>query len=120
MVLVGPGSNHMSAALTLALDAPIAEVSAERFPDGEASVRVPEAVRGRDVYIVHATSPPVDQRVAELALMIDACWRAGAARTTAVVPYFGYARQDRAVPGGALGARVMADLVGRRTHRVVV
>ena len=120
LVLVGSGSGHMSGALAARLGTPVNAVAAERFPDGETSVRVPDEVGGRDVYIVQATSPPVDERVVELALTVDACRRGGAARVTAVVPYFGYARQDRAAAGGALGARVVADLVGQYTHRVVV
>jgi ribose-phosphate pyrophosphokinase len=120
LVLVGPGSDHLCPALTAVLAAAITKIAVQRFPDGEANVSVPDAVGGRDVYIVQATGPPVDERLVELALTVDACRRAGAARVTAVVPYFGYARQDRAISGGALGARVVADVVSRGVHQVVV
>jgi ribose-phosphate pyrophosphokinase len=83
-----------------------------RFPDGEAQIEVQESVRGRDVYLVQSTSPPVDQHVVELLLLADACRRAGAARLTAIIPYFGYARQDRRSARRSLGARVAANVLG--------
>jgi ribose-phosphate pyrophosphokinase len=83
-----------------------------RFPDGEAEVDVRDSVRGRDVYLLQATRPPVDQHLIELLLLADACRRAGAARLTAVIPYFGYARQDRRTDRRSLGARVAANIVG--------
>lgn len=83
----------------------------ERYPDGELRPIVENAC-GADVYIVQPTSPPVNDHVVELLLLIDACRRARAARVTAVVPYFGYARQDRrTAPGQALGAAVVADAI---------
>ncbi len=84
----------------------------DRFPDGELHAAVVDNVRGDDVYLVQPTSPPVDANLLELLLLADACRRAGASRLTAVVPYFGYARQDRRSRGcEAVGARVVADLV---------
>jgi ribose-phosphate pyrophosphokinase len=83
-----------------------------RFPDSELHVEIQDTVRGADVYIVQPTGPPVDRHVMELLFMADACRRAGAARMTAVVPYFGYARQDRRASGReAVGARLAADLL---------
>ncbi len=67
----------------------------EHFPDGEQSVRLEQSVRGHHVFIVQPTSPPVDVHLMELLIFADACRRAAAAQITAVVPYFGYARQDR-------------------------
>ncbi len=67
----------------------------EQFPDGEQSVRLEQSVRGHHVFIVQPTSPPVDVHLMELLIFADACRRAAAAQITAVVPYFGYARQDR-------------------------
>lgn len=85
----------------------------QRFPDGEFQVELQESVRGHDVYIIQSTSPPAEQHLLELLLLNDACRRAGAARLTVVVPYFGYARQDRRVTGRApIGARLVADLIG--------
>jgi ribose-phosphate pyrophosphokinase len=84
----------------------------ERFPDGELHVELGDTVRGSDVYVVQPTSPPGDEHLLELLFLVDACRRAGAARTTAVMPYFAYARQDRRAHGReALGARVVAELV---------
>lgn len=82
------------------------------LPDGELQVELQESVRGHDVYLLQSTSPPADTHLLELALLADACHRAGAGRVTALVPYFGYARQDRCTsPGQALGARVLTDLL---------
>jgi ribose-phosphate pyrophosphokinase len=93
----------------------------EHFPDGEQHVELQVDVRGRSVCLVQSTVPPVGEHLLELLLMADACWRAGAARLTAVLPYFGYARQDRRTrPGEALGGRLVADLLARgRFERVV-
>jgi ribose-phosphate pyrophosphokinase len=96
-----------------------AVVTATRFPDGEVGVVVPD-VCNADVFVVHSTSPPVNDRVVELALILDACRRGGAARVTAVIPYFGYARQDRSRDRGALGARVIASMINAHADRVVV
>ena len=84
----------------------------ERFPDGELHVVLGRSQRGEHVFIVQPTGPPVDEHLVELVMLADACRRAGAARVTAVVPYFGYARQDRrSSPGEAIGAKVVADLI---------
>lgn len=84
----------------------------ERFPDSELHVEVERSVRGHDVYVIEPTSHPVDQHIMELLFLGDACRRAGAARLTAVVPYFGYARQDRRASGReAIGAGVIASLI---------
>jgi ribose-phosphate pyrophosphokinase len=84
----------------------------ERFPDGECRVQILESVRGRDVYVVQATGPPVEANLFELLLLADACRRAGAERLTAVVPYFGYARQDRRATGREpVAAWLAAELI---------
>jgi ribose-phosphate pyrophosphokinase len=83
-----------------------------RFPDGELHVEVEESVRGRDVYLVQPTSPPVAEHLLEVLLLADACRRAGATRLTGVIPYFGYARQDRRASGREpVGARLIADVL---------
>lgn len=83
--------------------------SVERFPDGELRPTV-QSGRGADLYVVQPTGPVVNENVVELMLLLDAARRAGAARVTAVVPYFGYARQDRrSRTGQAVGARVIID-----------
>ena len=84
----------------------------QRFADGELHVEVGQSVRGHDVYVIEPTGFPVDEHMMELLFLADACRRAGAARLTAVVPYFGYARQDRRASGReAVGARVIASLI---------
>ena len=84
----------------------------ERFPDGELHIELQESVRGHDVYLVQPTCPRVDEHLFELLLMADACRRAGAIHLTAVIPYFGYARQDRRAHGREpLSARLIADLL---------
>ena len=84
------------------------------FPDGEISCRIQEDVRGRDVYLVQPTSPPVNDNLMELLIMIDSCKRASAARITAVMPYFGYARQDRKDEGRVpITAKLAANLITR-------
>lgn len=92
-----------------------------RFPDGELYLEIQESVRGRDVYLVQPTGPPVHEHLFELLLLADACRRAGAARMTAVIPYFGYARHDRRATGrDPVGARLVADLLrAGKIERVV-
>ena len=118
------GSANLPLAESIAkkLGVQLARLILERFPDGELHVDVQESVRGYDVYIIQPSCPRVDEHLLELLLMADACERAGAARLTAVVPYFGYARQDRRGRGREpVSVRVIADLI--RTgglERVVV
>jgi ribose-phosphate pyrophosphokinase len=83
----------------------------QRFPDGELRPAIENAC-GSDVYVIAPTSPPVNEHIVELLLLLDACRRARAARVTAVVPYFGYARQDRrTIPGQAVGSAVVTDAI---------
>jgi ribose-phosphate pyrophosphokinase len=83
-----------------------------KFSDGEIQIEISENVRGRDVFLVQSTSTPVNDHLMELLIMIDAARRASAASITAVVPYFGYARQDRKVaPRTPITARLVADLI---------
>ncbi|HLF83486.1 MAG TPA: ribose-phosphate pyrophosphokinase, partial [Blastocatellia bacterium] len=77
------------------LGLPLGACAVERFPDGETWVGLDEPVRGRDVFIVQSTSPPVNESLVELLAFSDACRRAAAGRITAIMPYFGYARQDK-------------------------
>jgi ribose-phosphate pyrophosphokinase len=83
-----------------------------RFKDGEINVRIDETVRGADVFVIQPTSPPVNENIMELLVMIDALRRASARRITAVVPYYGYARQDRkAQPRDPITAKLVANLI---------
>src|SRR5438874_13416026 len=93
----------------------------DNFPDGEISVRIDEDVRGRDVFVVQPTCPPVNENLMELLIMLDAFKRASAARITAVLPYYGYARQDRKDIGRVpITAKMVADvLTVAGAHRVL-
>jgi ribose-phosphate pyrophosphokinase len=90
---------------------PLGDSTVKRFADGEIFVRINQNARGRDVFIIQPTPPPADH-IMELLLLIDAAKRASAARVTAIIPYFGYARQDRKdQPRVALGAKLVANLI---------
>jgi ribose-phosphate pyrophosphokinase len=95
------------------LQTPLGRVSVGRFSDGEVNIELMENVRGRDVFIVQSTCPPANDSLMELLVMVDACRRASAARITAVVPYFGYSRQDRRIKGtrSAITAKLVANMV---------
>ena len=110
-VVSGTANTPLAAAIAARLGSETAVCAVERFPDGELRPAVAE-VRGEDVYVVQPTGPPVNDNVVELLLLLDACQRAGADRVTAVIPYYGYARQDRrGAAGEAVGARVIADAI---------
>ena len=94
------------------LEMPVGKCEVGKFSDGEIQIEIGENVRGRDVFLVQSTSTPVNDHLMELLIMIDAARRASAASITAVVPYFGYARQDRKVaPRVPITARLVADLI---------
>jgi ribose-phosphate pyrophosphokinase len=101
------------------LGTPPLAVETTVFPDGELDIIVPE-VRNADTFVVQSTGPPVNDGLVQLVLVLDACRRAGAARVTAVVPYFGYARHDRSRTRGPLAARVAASMISERADRVIV
>ncbi|HTO87539.1 MAG TPA: ribose-phosphate pyrophosphokinase [Thermoanaerobaculia bacterium] len=109
------GSAHPALAQAVAkeIGLELGKLQIDRFPDGEIHVSLLQSVRGCDVYIVQPTGPPVEGNLIELLLIADACLRAGARRRTIVIPYFGYARQDRRASGREpVGARLVADLIG--------
>jgi ribose-phosphate pyrophosphokinase len=111
-ILSGSANPTLAENLAAKAEVRLVERMLERFPDGELHIEIHESVRGHDVYIVQPTCPPVDEHLFELLLMADACRRAGARQLTAVVPYFGYARQDRRSRGREpLSARLVADLI---------
>jgi ribose-phosphate pyrophosphokinase len=91
---------------------PLGDATITSFPDQETLVKINENVRGQDVYIVQPTSPPANQHLMELLIMMDACRRASATRITAVLPFFGYARQDRKdQPRVPITAKLVANLI---------
>lgn len=92
----------------------LGSISLGKFPDGENFCKIEEDVRGRDVYLIQPTSPPCNDNLMELLIMIDSCKRASADRITAVIPYFGYARQDRKDEGRVpITAKLTANLIVR-------
>jgi ribose-phosphate pyrophosphokinase len=95
------------------LQTPLGRASVGRFSDGEINVELMENVRGRDVFILQPTCPPANDSLMELLVMVDACRRASAARITAVVPYFGYSRQDRRprATRSAITSKLVANMV---------
>ncbi len=94
-VFTGNANPQLAHDIARHLQVPLGRANVGRFSDGEVTVELMENVRGRDVFIVQSTCPPANDHLMELLVMVDACRRASAARITAVMPYFGYARQDR-------------------------
>src|SRR5205085_11307633 len=90
----------------------LGKITLQNFPDGEFLARIDEDVRGRDVFVVQPTCPPVNENIMELLIILDSLKRASAARITAVLPYYGYARQDRKDVGRVpITAKLVADLL---------
>jgi len=112
-VFSGNANPVLAQAITRHLQVPLGRAQIERFSDGEINVEVMQNVRGRDVFIVQPTSPPANDHLMELLLITDACRRASAACITAVVPYFGYARQDRRLRAArvSIAAKLAANMI---------
>jgi ribose-phosphate pyrophosphokinase len=111
MLLSGTANRGLAEEVAEEVGIPLGDATIRRFADGEIFVRINENVRGRDVFILQPTCPPSDT-ILEMLLLIDAAKRASAARVTTVIPYFGYARQDRKdQPRVAIGAKLMANMV---------
>jgi ribose-phosphate pyrophosphokinase len=121
-IFAGSANVTLAEAIAAELDIRPGSREVQVFPDGEMQVELQESVRGEDVYLLQPTSPPGEKHLLELLLLADAAHRAGAARLTAMIPYFGYARQDRRASGReAVGARLVAGLLesGGLFERVV-
>jgi len=113
MVFSGNANQPLAEAIVARLNMPLGKAVVGRFSDGEVMVEIIDSVRGKDVFVVQSTCAPSNDNIMELLIMIDALHRASAARVTAVVPYFGYARQDRR-PRSArvpIAAKVVANLL---------
>jgi ribose-phosphate pyrophosphokinase len=111
LLLSGSANRALAEELAQHVGQPLCRVTIKRFADGELFVKIDENVRGRDVYIVQSTNPPAENLM-ELLLLMDAAKRASAARITAVIPYFGYARQDRKdQPRVAISAKLIANMI---------
>ena len=111
-VFAGTASQEFGAEVAKHLDVSLAKAEIKKFSDGEISVKISESVRGRDVFIIQSTCAPANQNLMELLIMTDALKRSSASSITAIIPYFGYARQDRkAAPRVPITARLVADMM---------
>ena len=113
MVFTGNSNPMLADAIAKNIGVPLGYASISKFSDGEVSVELNENVRGKDVFVIQPTCAPTNDSIMELLLMSDALHRASANRITAVIPYFGYARQDRRVRSArvAISAKVVADMI---------
>src|SRR5499433_502952 len=111
-VFTGSANRELAERICRYIGTPLGQATISSFPDGETYVKIEENIRGHDVFIVQPTSPPTNQHLMELLIMIDAARRASAYRITAVIPYFGYARQDRKdQPRVPITAKLVANLL---------
>jgi ribose-phosphate pyrophosphokinase len=114
MVFAGNANPDLARRVVRQLHIPLGDASVGRFSDGEVTVELNENVRGKDVFIIQPTCAPTNDNLMELVIMADALRRSSASRITAVMPYFGYARQDRRPRSArvAISAKVVADMLG--------
>jgi len=113
-ILTGNANPRLSQQVAQKMGLPLGKAQVGRFSDGEINVEILENIRGRDVFIIQSTCPPVNDNLMEMLIMADACRRASASSITAVIPYFGYARQDRR-PRAArvpITAQLVAGMIG--------
>ena len=112
MLFAGRGNEELSGEIAKELDVPLGEVKLSEFANGELYCRYGESVRGADLFVIQSHSPPINDRIMEQLILIDAAKRASAKRITAVCPFYGYARQDRKAEGREpITARLLADLL---------
>ena len=113
-IVSGRANPDLTRSICEYLDLPLGKIALGDFPDGEISCKILEDIRGRDVFLVQPTCPPVNDNLIELLVMIESCKRASAERVTAVMPYYGYARQDRRPRTArvAITAKLVADMIG--------
>lgn len=111
-IFAGSASSNLTDEICEHLVVPAGKASITRFPDGETNVKILDDVRGCDVFIVQSTCPPVNENLIELLILIDCVKRASAARVNAVIPYYGYARQDRKAEGRVpITAKLVANMI---------
>ncbi|MDA1229960.1 MAG: ribose-phosphate pyrophosphokinase [Planctomycetota bacterium] len=120
-ILAGRANPDLAREITDYLGISLGQVDVGNFPDGEISCKLNQNIRGCDVFLIQPTCPPVNENLVELLVLIDACRRASAARITAVIPYFGYARQDRKDSGRVpITSKLIANLIVEAgAHRVL-
>jgi ribose-phosphate pyrophosphokinase len=111
-VFCGSANEPLAKKVCEYLSLPLGRLQFSRFPDGEIDLRLLEDVRGADVYVIQPTCPPVNEHLMEMLILIDCLRRASAERITAVIPYYGYARQDRKAEGRVpISAKLVANLI---------
>jgi ribose-phosphate pyrophosphokinase len=120
-IFTGNANRGLAARIAEVLETPVGRATVGRFSDGEINIEIADNVRGRDVFLIQPTCAPTNDHLMELLIMADACKRASAGRITAVIPYYGYARQDRKVaPRAPISAKLVADLLSATgIHRVL-
>jgi ribose-phosphate pyrophosphokinase len=111
--LIGGSANpELAQRISDKLDVPLTDPRLRRFPDGEINVKIEDSMRGHDVFVIQPTSPPVNEHLMELFIILDALRRASAGRVTAVVPYYGYARKERKTqPREPISAKLVANFI---------
>jgi ribose-phosphate pyrophosphokinase len=121
MLVAGNAIPDLARSISKILNIPLADATVGKFSDGECAVEIHNNVRGRDVFVIQSTCPPVNDHLMELAVIADALGRASAGRITAVVPYFGYARQDRRTRSSRvpITAKLAADILAIGIDRLV-
>jgi ribose-phosphate pyrophosphokinase len=113
-IFSGRANLELSTRICEYLGLPLGHITLGDFPDGEIACKIEEDIRGRDVFLIQPTGPPVNNNLMELLIMIESCKRASAERVTAVIPYYGYARQDRKDEGRVpITAKLVANLITR-------
>ncbi len=111
-IFTGNSNRLLAEEICRSIGEPLGEATVTSFPDGESFVKINENIRGQDVFIIQSTCPPTNHNLVELLIMIDAARRASAARITAVLPFYGYARQDRKdQPRVPITAKLVANLI---------
>ncbi|MHB9023247.1 MAG: ribose-phosphate diphosphokinase [Armatimonadota bacterium] len=111
-ILTGTANPKLAESIAAHMGVPISDTLISRFSDGEIRVQIKESVRGMDVFVVQPTCPPTSENIIELLIILDALKRASARRVTALIPYYGYARQEKKTkPREPIAARLMADLI---------
>ena len=111
-LIAGSANPALAEKISTIIDVPLTDPRLRRFPDGEINVKIEDSMRGHDVFVIQPTSPPVNEHLMELFIILDALRRASAGRVTAVVPYYGYARKERKTqPREPISAKLVANFI---------
>ena len=111
-LIAGSANLELAAKISEQLSVPLTDPRLRRFPDGEINVKIEDSMRGHDVFVIQPTSPPVNEHLMELFIILDALRRASAGRVTAVIPYYGYARKERKTqPREPISAKLVANFI---------